>query len=160
MKLLAALSISVMLWCCSASRQATPKQVGTVSLNNYKLIDTVQLPEAINYRYYSNEQQFNRNFHMTRATMETAIVPDFNAQRVVAIMMQPTDKVMTLEIRKAAMSGDELFVYFNIVDTVTTWKAAYAQPVIALATVPKSENIRKVSFYHNQVKEFTLNLPE
>ena len=37
---------------------------------------------------------------MTKSTRETAIVPDFNTQSVVAIVMQPTMKIITLQIEE------------------------------------------------------------
>ncbi len=145
---------------CDTTKNAITSPTSVVSLNNYKLIDTVELTEKISYKYFTKAEDFQRFFSMTKSTRETAIVPDFNTQSVVAMVMQPTMKIITLQIEKAAIGGDGLSIYFSKVDTTTTFTAAFAQPVTALAIVPKNEGIKTVSFYNSNVKVYALKIAD
>ncbi len=160
MKFTVFIILSLGIMACQIPKNTITSPIGVVSLNNYKLIDAVKLTEEISYKYFTKAEDFQRFFSMTKSTRETAIVPDFNTQSVVAIVMQPTMKIITLQIEKAAIGGDELSIYFSRIDTTTTFTAAYAQPVTTLAIVPKNEGIKTVSFYNSNLKVYALKIPD
>lgn len=145
--------------CCTVNQTTTPgnspaSAIGFKTLNNYKLNENIQVTEPVSYKYFINEQEFFNMFHMTKASMNTAIVPDFTNQSVVAIILKPTTKVIELEITAAKLRGEDLKINYSITDT-TSW-STFEHVVTAVATIPKSQSIKKVSFFTKEEKVYSI----
>ena len=127
--------------------------VGLVILNNYAVNANVLLPDAINHKFIVTAEEFYKTFHMTKATPGTAIVPEFTRQFVVAIILPPTEKVVSIDIHKAETDEKDLNIYYTITDT-TSW-TTYPHIIKAVAAVDKSNSVKQVNFYNNNIKERT-----
>lgn len=90
---------------------------------------------------------------MTKATPGTAVVPDFARQFVVTIILPTTEKVVSIDIHKAERDDKNLNIYYTITDT-TSW-STYPHIIKAVAAVDKSNSIKHVNFYNNNIKERT-----
>jgi hypothetical protein len=143
----------VTLSACSASKQ-TPSAIGLVTLRNYAINEKVDLQEDVTFEIFTNSTDFQHFFHMTKSTPATVVVPDFNKQQVVAVILKPSTKVRSLSIDKANISGTDLNIYYSLTDT-TKW-ATYEQVEAVAATVPKALNVKNANFYKDSIKEKTL----
>lgn len=137
-----------------ASKNITSIPVEFVVLKNYAVNTTVPLPDTINHKFIVTAEDFHKTFHMTKASPGTAIVPDFNTQAVVAIILQPTERVVSIDLYKAEILDKDLNIYYTITDT-TSW-TTFSHTIKAMAAVPKNSSIKQVNFYNNNVKEKTL----
>ena len=127
--------------------------VGLVILKNYAVNANVLLPDTINHKFIVTAEEFYKTFHMTKATPGTAIVPDFTSQFVVAIILPPTEKVVSINIDKAEKDDKNLNIYYTITDT-TSW-TTYPHTIKAVAAIDKSTSVKQVNFYNNNIKERT-----
>lgn len=148
----------IALFACDSIKNTTASSIEFKPLTNYQLNDNIHINEPTTYKYITKDEDFHSLFHMTKASMNTAIVPDFTTQSVVAIMLQPSTKVIELEITKAIVEGEELQINYTLTDT-TSW-ATYEQSVTAVATIPKNTSIKTVSFYTKGVKEYSTKVEE
>lgn len=139
----------------SSSKKSAPhSQMGFVVLHNYAVNPSVLLTDSINYKYMVTAEEFNKTFHMTKASPGTAVVPDFSRQSVVAIILQPTEKVISIDIHKAETGDKDLNIFYTITDTAK-W-TTFSHTIKAIAAVPKNYIIKQVSFYKNDLKEKTI----
>lgn len=127
--------------------------VGLVILNNYAVNANVILPDTINHKVIVTAEEFYKTFHMTKATPGTAIVPDFTRQFVVAIILPPTEKVVSINIDKAAKDDKNLNIYYTITDT-TSW-TTYPHTIKSVAALDKNNSVKQVNFYNNNIKQRT-----
>ncbi len=137
-----------------ASKSITSYQIDFVVLKNYAVNSSVPLPDSINHKFIITAEEFHKTFHMTKASPGTAVVPDFDSESVAAIILQPTERVVSIDIHKAEISDKDLNIYYTITDT-TSW-TSYPHTIKAVASVPKSSDVKQVNFYNNNVKEKTL----
>ena len=139
--------------CCTVN-QSTSSSIGIRTLSNYKLNDNIEVNEPVSYKYFTKEQDFFNMFHMTKTSVNSAIVPDFATQSVVAIMLKPSSKVIELEIKEAKLTGENLKINYTITDT-TSWNT-YEQIVTVVATIPKSQSIKTISFFTKGEKAYSI----
>lgn len=125
-----------------------------VVLHNYAVNSSLPLPDSINHKFIVSADEFNKTFHMTKASVGAAVVPDFNRQSVAAIILQNTEKVISADINKAEMRDHDLCIYYTISDTAS-W-ITYPHTIKAIAAIPKNRDIKQVIFYKNEVKEKTI----
>lgn len=137
-----------------ASKNIASYQVDFVVLKNYAVNSTVPLPDTINHKFIVTAEEFHKTFHMTKASPGTAIVPDFNSQAVVAIILPPTERVVSIDLHKAEIIDKDLNIYYTITDT-TSW-TTYPHTIKAVGAVQKNNNLKRVNFYNNNIKEKTL----
>lgn len=137
-----------------SAKDAHLPPIGFVVLHNYAVNPSVRLPDSFNYRYIVSAEEFNKAFHMTKASPGTAVVPDFTRQSVVAVIMQPTERVVSIDIRKAEAANKEVNIYYEITDTAS-W-TTFSHTVKAIAAIPKNDSVKKVNFYKNEIKEKTI----
>jgi hypothetical protein len=139
---------------CSSVRQTTPSAIGFITLNNYVLHPDFLVKDDFQYIFMGNAEEFHKRFSMTKSSPVSIIVPDFSSQSVVAILLKPTEKVVTVHISKAEIEGNELKIFYNLSDT--TSRKTYAQTPMVVATVPKSASVKQVSFFRGSSKEKTI----
>lgn len=132
----------------------TASRIGVVTLNNFILNPGVTFPDSVKYMYLVSEKDFYTTFSMTKTIANTAPAPNFNSQCVVAVVLQPSKRVITMAIDKAEITGKDLNIYYSVTDT-TSW-TTYSQTPQVAATVPRSMSITNVNFYRQNVKERTL----
>ncbi len=145
---------TIFAFACTSVKKAAPSAVGVVALRNYELNSKNTFTDTVSYQFITDANEFHNLFHLTKVSLVTAIVPDFKRQSVVAVILKPTTKVISVDINKAEIAGHNLNVYFTVTDT-TSWKN-YEHVPKAAATVPKSPDVKRVNFYRNNVKEKTL----
>ena len=158
MKFYFSLLFFIALLACDSVKNTTASTIEFKTLTNYQKNDNIHLSEPITYKYITKDEIFHNHFHMTKASINTAIVPDFTTQSVIAIMLQPSTKVIELEITKAIVEGEELQINYTLTDT-TSW-ATYEQSVSAVATIPKNTSIKTISFYNKGVKEYSTKVED
>lgn len=139
-----------------ASKKNMSSSAGLVILRNYAVNADVRLPEIINYKFIITAEEFHNTFHMTKATPGTAIVPDFNSQFIAAIILQPTERVISIDINKAETDEQNLNIYYTLTDT-TSW-ITYPHTIKTIAAIPKNDSIEQVNFYKDDVKQKTLSV--
>jgi hypothetical protein len=139
---------------CASGRKIQPARIGVVPLHNYVLNPKASFSDSVNYYFITTAVEFHKWFEMTKATRQTAFVPDFTSQSVVAIVLKPTERVVTLNITKAEIAGKDLNIYYSVTDTTTF--TTYAQAPKVIATVPKSVSVKQVNFFKEDTKEKTL----
>jgi hypothetical protein len=138
----------------SSKETMTSSPVNFVVLYNYAVNSSVPLTDSVNHKFIVTAEEFHKTFHMTKASPGKAIIPDFNSQYVVAIILQPTQKVVSIDIHKAEISDHDLNIYYAITDT-TSWQT-YPHTIKAAAALPKIKQIKQVNFYRNEAKEKTV----
>jgi len=143
----------ILAYACSSSKK-TASQIGIVTLKNYKINDNLNFSDEVNFKIFTNRENFLSTFHMTKSTPATVVIPDFNGQSVVAVILKPTTKVQSVTIDKAEILNANLNIYYSIVDT-TAWSTFQHTEAVA-ATVPKSLDVKQVNFYNLNLKEKTL----
>lgn len=124
-----------------------------VLLYHYQLNPDFSLPDEINYSFISSANKFYERFFMTKSTPGAAMVPNFDKESVVSIVLKPSEKVRTIVINKATVADGSLNVYFTITDT--SHFKTYAQRAMVVATLPKSR-VRRVNFFQGNVKANTI----
>jgi hypothetical protein len=139
---------------CTSTKKTTPSAIGVVPLHNYVLNENTSFSDDTNFLFFGSANIFHNTFSMTKTSIRNAIVPDFAAQSVVAIIMKPTEKVVSVEINKATTSGKDLNIYYTTADT-TSWQT-YKQTPMTVATVPKSGSVRKVNFFKDNIRQKTI----
>lgn len=139
---------------CTSTKKTTASAIAVVPLHNYVLNEDSSYSNDINFLFIGSANMFYKTFSMTKTTIGKAIVPEFGVQSVVAIIMKPTEKVVTVEINKAIISGKDLNIYYSITDT-TSWQT-YQQRPIAVVAVPKNPHVAQVNFYKDNIKEKTM----
>ncbi len=154
MKKICAFVLFIIISMAFSSTAHIASEVGLVILNNYAVNANVLLPDTINHKFIVTAEEFYKTFHMTKATPGTAIVPDFNKQSVVAIILQPTERVVSLDIHKAEIDNNNLNIYYTITDTAS-W-TTYPHTIKLAAAVKKNNSIKRVNFYKNNVEEKSL----
>lgn len=143
---------------CSSSRKIIPSRVGVLPLRNYKLNERVEIKDEVTFRFFTRPEDFHNNFYMTKSSRATAVVPDFNSQSVFAIILKPTEKVISVNAQKAEMEGKTLHIYYSVTDTVR-WTTFTHIPML-VAMVPKVNNLQEVHFYNDNIKQKTLKVVE
>ena len=143
----------ILAYACSSSKKA-PSPIGLVTLRNYAINDNLNFSDEVNFKIFTNSADFLTTFHMTKSTPATVVIPDFNGQSVVAVILKPTTKVQSVSIDNAEISNADLNIYYSIVDT-TSWSTFKHIEAVA-ATVPKSLDVKQVNFYNRNIKEKTL----
>lgn len=123
-------------------------------LNNYAVKSSVLLPDSVNHTFIVNAAAFNKTFQMTKASPGTAVVPDFSSQSIVAIILPSTKKVVSIDINKAEMAGNDLHIYYTITDT-TSW-ITYPHIIKTLAAISKNDSLKQVIFFRNDSMEKTI----
>ncbi|HEX8278908.1 MAG TPA: hypothetical protein VF540_09445 [Segetibacter sp.] len=140
---------------CYTGRNMRPSAIGVLPLHNYMLKQNVTFTNTINYKFFNNAEDFHNTFTITKTSPGTAIVPDFNAQSVVAVILPSSERVITVAIDKAEIAGRDLNVYYRVTDT-TSWKT-YPHAAKAVAILPKSLDVEKVNFFSNNNLTKTLS---
>lgn len=139
---------------CSESKKVASTPIEVVPIHNYILNPSISLRDTINYFFISDSTEFHKMFYMTKTSRKTAIIPNFSSQSVVAILLKPTEKVVSINIHKAEIADSQLNIYYTITDT-TSW-TNYLQTPMAVATVAKSISVKQVNFYSNQHRVKTI----
>ncbi|MDQ6814748.1 MAG: hypothetical protein M3040_13505 [Bacteroidota bacterium] len=139
---------------CGVVKEPAPLSIGTVTLFNYKINNEVPIIGNVDFKFIGNANNFNKIFHMTKASGGAATIPDFTTQSVVAIILQPTEKVVSVNIQKAEIWGEQLRIHYTITDTASF--TTYKQIPVVVATVPKSIKVKEVSFFSEHMKEKTI----
>ncbi|MCW3079239.1 hypothetical protein [Segetibacter sp.] len=139
---------------CVSIPKATSSAIGFVTLHSYLLNPDVLWKDTTNYIFIRNSNEFNKKFHMTKSSPGTVIVPDFSSQSVIAIIMKPTERVISPGINKAEIMGNELRVYYTVTDTSSI--KTYLQTPMVVAAVPKSTSVTQVSFFRGNFNEKTI----
>ena len=148
--------LATALVACVSAKKLTPSTIGVLPIHNYILKQQVTFSDTVTYRIFTRAEEFHNIFTMTKTTPGAAIVPDFNAQWVVAIILQPSERVITIDINKAEITGNDLNIYYNVTDT-TSWKT-FAHTPKAVAILPKSVDVKQVHFFSRNGRNKTLNI--
>ena len=148
----------VYLQSCLVGKNRSPYPVLVSTINNYTLNPDVSFTNDVSYVISSNDEELRANFYMTKTSIGTATVPDFAKQTVVAIILKPTEKVVSIDIKKAEIKEKMLNIYYTITDT-TSWKTYNHTPTM-IASVPKSLAVAGVTFYKNNIKDSTVLIRE
>ncbi|HEV7333415.1 MAG TPA: hypothetical protein VGN63_20440 [Flavisolibacter sp.] len=139
-------SVSILQYACSGTRNAMPSKIGLLPLEAYDY--TGSNPEADTvFRVIQNEIMFDASF---RATSASARQPAFQGQTVVAIVMRAAPPT-PLHFSRAEVSGTAINVY---AETCTGCDRTRA----VVATIPNVGNVRLVRFFIGGESKASINL--
>ena len=145
-----------MILSCSTPQKITASTVGFATLRNYAINPNLLLSDEINYAFVGNADVFHQMFSMTKAASGAAVVPNFATQSVIAIILKPTEKVVSIDINKAELTGHQLNIFYTITDT-TSWKN-YSHVPVAVASIAKNNMVKQINFYTGGNKEKTIKV--
>lgn len=112
--------------------------------HNYFLKNTVKLDNGINCIVVRNKSNFNKYFGVGVANGEHVEPIDFNGHFVVAIAMQ-TKKMTDMIIERAELENGTLKLICMVHQHQE--QNSHESTPIAMAAVPKDQEIKKISFY-------------
>ena len=133
----------IVSFACNTNRHLQGSQIGLVNLNHYYLKNSVSLDNDYTGIVISNQAIFADVFYADNTTDEKMIVPNFSGQMVIALVVNSIDQDRNITFTKAEINGKYLNVYGNLSDTK---EDAETVPT-AVATVPKSMDVKEVNFY-------------
>lgn len=141
-----ALFSSVLLSACSGNRHTSASPIGLTPLGNYFVKNTVALPDEYNYKVSVNQADFDQTFGVASTMNNTIIKPDFSGQIAVAVIGKPSSQQQEISFDKATLGGKDLYVYYKTKKGNTQ---SYTSTPLALATVPKAIDVKRVNFYQD-----------
>ena len=134
--------------CSTTSKTPGVQRIGLVQLHSY----TLKQPPAADtvFKVINSKEEFDANFALT-PTATDAKIPDFNGQTVVSIILP---NVSAAQFDHAEIDGNTMKVYAiscapGTQNCVTN---------LALATTPKSGNVKTVQFLINGVSRSYVDL--
>ena len=129
---------------CSSPKNAKSARIGIRTLPNYFANNTVSLQDEYNFKVINSNTDFDKTFGIPKTAENNHLKPDFSSQIVVAVIMKPTNKKTNLRFDKAEIVDSDLNVYYLVHETGN--QLNYSTSPTAVATVPKSQSVKKVNF--------------
>lgn len=117
-------------------------------MENYVVKKTVGTPDELYYAVVTNEKNFDKAFGPAKED-SNIIRPNFKGQAVVAVFMKSSMENVTLKFEHAQIRGEVLHVYYV---KTAGGDAIHSNVTLALATVPKSKDVKTVYFYEGGVR--------
>lgn len=105
------------------------------------------------YLFFSKENDFRKLFTLTKSLPGLVDDPDFTAQNIISVILQPTTDLIELKFHKIEIEKDNLNVYY--ITLPVAGKTFLNRPFIA-ATIPKFDKLKYVNFYKERIKEKTI----
>ncbi|TKK69927.1 hypothetical protein FC093_07580 [Ilyomonas limi] len=146
-------SILLLAISCNTGKYISTSAIGLVNLQNYAAKSAIDLPYTYNYMVITNQQDFDNTFGIAKSGNINITYPGFAGQTVIACVAQPTTNNVTIHFDKAEVAGKELNVYCTTTEGSEHLKNAIIP--VAVATVPKVMDVKKVVFYTNGEKVMT-----
>lgn len=156
MKNFTVLIVALVTLSCNSAKNITASSIGLVPLDNYFVKNNVTLTDDTTYQAITNNATFENNFGVAKTMDNKIITPDFNGQTVVAVILKPTNKNVSVKLLKATLDGKDLNVYYSITNNGAD--LTYTQTPAAVATVPKALDAKNVNFFSQDVKVKTIPL--
>lgn len=114
-------------------------------MKDYYFFSEKELDKGINCLVLTNRKQMDKMF----GTTTRADTPDFSRELLLVMVMPATKRQMSLEYRpRFAKAGDHVEVYCDI--DLKGHKLTYEYNPIAVAIIPRYEDVRKVNFYESR----------
>lgn len=136
----------LLLSACSTNRHTSASAIGLTPLGNYFVKNTVTLPDEYNYKVSVSQADFDQIFDVAATMNNTIAKPDFSGQVAVAVMGKPSSQQQEISFEKATLGGKDLYVYYTVKKGGTQ---SYTSTALALATVPKANDVKRVNFYQD-----------
>ena len=141
---------------CNNTKNITASSIGLVPLDNYFVKNNVTLTDDTTYEAITSNVTFENNFGVAKTMDNKIITPDFNGQTVVAVILKPTNKNVSVKLLKATLAGKDLNIYYSISNNGAD--LTYTQTPTAIATVPRALDAKNVNFFSQDVKVKTIPL--
>ena len=141
---------------CNNTKNITASSIGLVPLDNYFVKNNVTLTDDTTYEAITSNVTFENNFGVAKTMDNKIITPDFNGQTVVAVILKPTNKNVSVKLLKATLAGKDLNIYYSISNNGAD--LTYTQTPTAVATVPRTIGAKNVNFFSQDVKVKTIPL--
>lgn len=139
--------------CNSTNQHMSTSAIGLVNLQFFAPKSAIDLPYSYNYMVITNQSDFDRTFGIIKSGNINITYPSFNGQTVVACVAQPSTKKITIHFDKAEIAGRDMYVYCSTSESNNQLKNAVTP--VAVATVPKALDVKRVVFYTNGEKVMT-----
>ena len=156
MKNLAFLIVIIVMLSCNNTKNIAASSIGLVPLDNYFVKNNVTLTDDTTYEAITSNVTFENNFGVAKTMDNKIITPDFNGQTVVAVILKPTNKNVSVKLLKATLAGKDLNIYYSISNNGAD--LTYTQTPTAIATVPRALDAKNVNFFSQDVKVKTIPL--
>lgn len=128
--------------------KAQPIYVKIRPLEGYFIDPKIPLKEGLNYFVFRDNRKFEKFF----GKIDKPEAPDFEMERVIAIVHSPTKKQTQLGLYpKVAKAGDYMEVYFNF--NMEKHNLTYESSPIVVAAVPIHFVTRKFKFYDEPTRK-------
>jgi hypothetical protein len=137
---------------CGTTKKTEASQVGLVQLHDYYVKSTTKVPEESQYMVFTSRDRFDDVFQANKRAKR----PDFGGQQVVAVTGKPTKKIVIYKFSRAEIAGSEMNVYYSVEEK---GEHGYSAIPAGIATVPKSESVKRVNFFedNNKMKTVSVN---
>ncbi len=127
---------------------AQPIYIPIRPLEGYFIDPKIPLKEGLNFFVFKNSRQFEKFF----GKIDKPEAPDFEMERVIAIIHSPTKKQTALGLYpKVAKAGDYMEAYFQF--SQEKHSLTYTTSPIVVAAVPIHYATRKFKFYDEPTKK-------
>jgi hypothetical protein len=146
------ITLSIILFSCSITK-STPTKIGVVTIPNYIIDPSTPLPDSVNYMFFTDKENFNRYFTLTKSAPGNMKIPDFTSQSVIAIALQPGTGIEELQISKAEIEGKDVNIYYKIMKSEGS---TFPHTTTAVAAIPKANDLRQAHFYDSVGRRKTL----
>lgn len=133
----------VFIDCATSNRTNNELAIGMVTYNGFENI-TPPSPSDTSYKVINGDADFDRLFRPVNGKPER---PDFNGQTAVAVQA-PAGSLIIID--RIAIQGHFLNVYAV---TCIADQVHCATNGLAIATAPRSENVKHVRFFFNGVQK-------
>ena len=139
------LLIFIIYGCCTINSATTAKRTAISPLPGYSVKNPSSLTDAVTYFAVRKRADFENTFSAAQIMGGSVQYPDFFEEIVVGVAVKPSNKEMYLNFEKAELVGNNLNVFYTY---DYSWKelSISSSPTI-VATVPKGDGIKTVSFY-------------
>lgn len=146
------LLIFIVSGCCTMKSATTVKRAALAPLAGYSVKNASSLGDAVNYFAVKRRADFDNTFSGQAGTHS----PDFSEEIVVGVVVKASNKEMHLDFEKAEVAGENLNVYYTY---EYSWKElSYSAAPAIVATVPKGDGVKTVSFYSQNVLRKVISL--
>lgn len=147
------LLIIIVSGCCTMESATTAKRAALSPLPGYAVKNPSGMGDAVNYFAVKRRADFDNAFSSQGGAIHS---PNFTEEIVVGIAVKASNKEMHLDFEKAEIAGDNLNVYYTY---DYSWKElSYSAAPAIVATVPKGDGIKTVTFYSQNTLRKVISL--
>jgi hypothetical protein len=148
------IAVLLLTLCSYIAANGQPIYVKIRPLEGYFIDNKIPLKEGLNYFVFRDQRKFEKFF----GKIDKPDAPDFEMERVIAIVCSPTKKQTELGLYpKVAKAGDYMEVYFTF--NQEKHDLTYISSPIVVAAIPIHYATKKFRFYDEPTRKLMEEVP-